>query len=85
MPGHEAHPPVTGLRDTFIVQATQSPAATLPTAWLRMTQTPEQAEARKVRLARRQALALMVGSSLFSLAVIYGVWTLLGRLAFNAG
>lgn len=85
MPGHEARSPVTGLRDTFMVQATQRTAVRPSVVWLRMTETPDEAEARRVRRARRQALALMVGSSLLSLAVLYGVWTLLTRTVFSAG
>jgi hypothetical protein len=85
MPGHEAHSPVTGLRDTFIVQAMQSRPFSMPGAWLRLTERPEEAVARRIRRARRQALALMIGSSLFSVAVLYGIWTLLARVTFSAG
>lgn len=80
MSGNEAHPvsaqarhPLQQLRAGLLrpLAATQG--------WHAMTDFEEQQEARRVRHARRQALLLMVGSSVLSVAVLYGLWTLLAR------
>lgn len=48
-------------------------------------QVHDGAERERVRWARRQALLLMICSGLVSLAVLYGIWTLLLHLLFRAG
>jgi hypothetical protein len=61
-----ANPDVTRLRGAHI-------AAT----WQRAQHIPDAQETRLRRRARRQAVALMVASSVISILALYGIWTLL--------
>jgi len=47
--------------------------------WGAVNQVEARQEARRVRQARRLTLVLMLCSSLFSVAVLYGLWVLAGR------
>jgi hypothetical protein len=68
--GYVADPPVnpdaTRVRETRIAES-----------WRHARQIPDVQESRLRRRARRQALALMVASSLVSILALYGIWTLL--------
>jgi hypothetical protein len=88
MAAHEASSPVPHFTATLPLRGAPvalSNRARLPKAWRVVNGTPDPAEQRKVRHARRLGLVLMIGSSLFSLAVLYGIVTLLVRAIANAG
>lgn len=81
MPGNDA-PPVSAQTRPTIQQLRTGilrPAG-LTQGWRAMTAFEDQQEVRRVRRARRQALLLMIGSSVLSVAVLYGIWTLLARV-----
>lgn len=80
MSGNELHPVSAHARQTVQQLRTDilRPAG-FAQGWGAMTAFEEQQEVRRVRRARRQALLLMLGSSVLSLAVLYGIWTLFAR------
>lgn len=75
----DGRPSASGLVAALPVKqdVTGSHWAQVAETWMRTTQIPNAEETRLRRRARRQALALMVASSLLSILVLYGLWTLL--------